>query len=393
MGIILISNDEKSGPFIKIQYPSLLCDVEEINPSELKRLYEEQKEKMLGPNYFETKIKKGVNLAFFYTGSSSTHYVGKPGNAILVFISEEEISNENLEGMMRRIAHELLPQSEEATFYALFQDYYDLLKNGELGPFWEEIGEKRGQYPEESIKIKNPSSSESTLKEIIPDHQNDEINSLKGVIEEQEKRFEFISEELADLNENNANLLNKLRLLKEEIKKKDEIIEDQIREILDLKQLNEQTQKDIEELKQDLEDTSELQKMAQTTNELTQMVQEKHEEIRILKEQLENIGQFRDEIELKNKEIVSIKTENEKLRSDCTLTEEEIGRLKNENERFLGTFTNLKLDNKQFKEKLEGQNKNNEKLKDEIIEMKKDIKVLRRERDHYKKIVKDNNFL
>ncbi|MFX1276375.1 MAG: hypothetical protein ACFFAT_15220, partial [Promethearchaeota archaeon] len=194
-GIILISNDEKSGPFIDIQYPSLLCDVEEIIPSELIKFYEEQKESMVGPSFFETKLKDGIILAFFYTGFSSAHYVGKPEYAILVLLSEET-TTENLEGMIRRIAHELLPQRNEAVFYALFQDYYDLLKNGELGPFWEEIGEKQEHDISESIEIKS-NVDEGNIQDKKGEFvNNNEINLLKKQIKEQEKKLENWSEEL-----------------------------------------------------------------------------------------------------------------------------------------------------------------------------------------------------
>jgi len=45
--------------------------------------------------------------------------------------------------------------------------------------------------------------------------------------------------------------------------------------------------------------------------------------------------------------------------------------------------------------KSEGKNKEKEKetFKDQILDLKKEVKILRRERDHYRKIVKDKNLL
>ncbi|GAH77711.1 unnamed protein product, partial [marine sediment metagenome] len=55
--------------------------------------------------------------------------------------------------------------------------------------------------------------------------------------------------------------------------------------------------------------------------------------------------------------------------------------------------TNLKLDAKNLKSKISSIDEEKEKIKDQSLDLKKEVKVLRRERDHYKKIVKDNNLL
>jgi len=399
-GIILISDDQKSGAFINIQYPSLLCDVEEIDPSELIRLYEEQKKKKLGPSYFETKFRDGMNIAFFYSGFSEWHHVGKPGHGILVFFSEDDIMNENLEGMMRRIAHELLPQKDEPTFYALFQDYYDLLKNGELGPYWEGEGIKKETLTESTLKINEQVQDGGSKDDEQQISEKDEINTLKRHIWEQEEKLQHWRDEMADLNENNVNLMNKIKFLNEQSDKQKETIELKEEEIKNLTKMKGKADSKISELEQQVKSIEELKNLANKSNELVQEIERKDEEIKNLKEKVKNTEKIKEETESKDmeirskgEEIDSLKNENEHLRNNMSKFEEDMKKLKNENERFLGTITNLKLDSKQLKDKLEGQNKNNDKLKDDLIEMKKEIKVLRRERNHYKNIVKEKNLL
>jgi FtsZ-binding cell division protein ZapB len=59
----------------------------------------------------------------------------------------------------------------------------------------------------------------------------------------------------------------------------------------------------------------------------------------------------------------------------------------------LDTITALKLELKQLKDKLASEGTPQKRTTDRIIELKKEIKVLRRERDHYKAIVKENDLL
>jgi chromosome segregation ATPase len=366
----------------------------------LIRLYEEQKEKKLGPSYFETKFRDGMNIAFFYSGFSEKDNIGKPGHAILVFFYEDDIMNENLEGMMRRIAHELLPQKDEPIFYALFQDYYDLLKNSELGPYWEGAGKKQEIMTDTTPKNNEEVQETGSKDDKQPISEKDEINSLKKHIWEQEEKLQHWRNEMADLNENNVNLMNKIKTLENQSEKQKETIELKEEEIKNLAKIKEEAERKISEMEQQVKENDDLKNLADKSNELIQEIERKDGEIKDLKEQIENLEKVKEDIDSKDskirrltEEIDSLKSENEKLRNDKSKLEEDMKKLKNENERFLGTITNIKLDSKQLKDKLEGQNKNNDKIKDELIDMKKEIKVLRRERDHYKNIVKEKNLL
>ena len=98
-------------------------------------------------------------------------------------------------------------------------------------------------------------------------------------------------------------------------------------------------------------------------------------------------------IDEKSKNFDSIEKENEEIKNKNQKLEEQMIKVKNDNESFLSTITHLKLELKELRENLNGEQRNKDKVKDEIIEMKKEIKVLRRERDHYKNIIKDKDLL
>ena len=64
-----------------------------------------------------------------------------------------------------------------------------------------------------------------------------------------------------------------------------------------------------------------------------------------------------------------------------------------ENESHLDTITNLKLEIRELKQPISSEKIAKGIKKDDIIDMKKELKVLRRERDHYKDLVKKNKLL
>ncbi len=102
------------------------------------------------------------------------------------------------------------------------------------------------------------------------------------------------------------------------------------------------------------------------------MLQEKKDLITI------NVG-LNSEIEKLEKEFKKLKNEVEKSQNQITI--------------HIDTITDLKLQAKTLKSKISSGNEEKEKLKDQSLDLKKEVKVLRRERDHYKKIVKENNLL
>ena len=90
-----------------------------------------------------------------------------------------------------------------------------------------------------------------------------------------------------------------------------------------------------------------------------------------------------EDIEKQSKKINELIKEIDKKDRD-------INDLNKEIENHIDSITTLKIEIRNFKS---NGKKEDESRKDELIDMKKEIKVLRRERDHYKKIVKDNDLL
>jgi hypothetical protein len=137
-GIIILEFDENDNFSISTQFPINICEFLKVDSKNLKPLSEQHLAKKMEPNYLEMKLTDSITVSSFYTGFSFRHYVGKPNYAIIVFLSEDDFLIDDFEGMMRRIAVELLPKKDALNFDDIFGRYYDMLKNGELTPYWEE---------------------------------------------------------------------------------------------------------------------------------------------------------------------------------------------------------------------------------------------------------------
>ncbi len=64
-----------------------------------------------------------------------------------------------------------------------------------------------------------------------------------------------------------------------------------------------------------------------------------------------------------------------------------------DNDRHLDSIVNLKLKLRELRNKISSEVDVQENLKEVTIDLKKEIKVLRRERDHYKEIIKKKNLI
>ncbi|MBN1802297.1 MAG: hypothetical protein JW891_12370 [Candidatus Lokiarchaeota archaeon] len=392
IGTLLIGYNDKTGPFIDIQIPSLLLEVEDIDVSYLKELYQEQRNLMEGPTYMIKQIKPELFACYFYTGYSVLHYVGRPGYCVFVFYSEKNDVNENLEGMIRRLAHELLPQKETPTFSSLLHDYYELIKKGELGQYWGEIGEKQPPR-EETILITEP---ESTITPVL----NENMQILKDELEAEKAKVAELNLQLEDLKKQYENLEIKLKEKTEQLGEKEKKSEELIAEIKILKEVDKNSEHQsetiknqereiedlnlkINELGQQLNEVVELRKIAQNSKQQEEIIEKKSKEFLDLQSQFTNLSAKFEELTSQNANLVK----------NSEIIQEEIGSLKNDNNNFLTIITDLKLELKKKKEEIVFEKREKEKIDDEIIDLKKEIKVLRRERDHYKQIVKEKNLL
>ena len=404
-GIIVLGFNEKSEVHIETQFPSNICEFLGITSEILKRLISTHMAKKMEPHFAEVLLDNDVSVASFYSGFSFRHYVGKPNFAICIFLSQEDVSNTELEGRLRRIAYELLPKTEALNFDDILGQYYDMLKKEELSTYWEEIiegetsvvetnktvGKKQVKSVNEPIdksetriqgeekenllmgndfdEIKNKNSEledlleekkskirELTRKytEVVSENTTyeEEIQSLKDEISEQYIKLEKWSQQMADLNQNNAKLIDDLKILNQKIFERDEFIKEK--------------EKRIEVISNKLTGSEELEVEAE------KVLQEK--------EDMRNIN-------------INLNSELEKSENTQKRLLSEIDKLKDQNSVYIDSITTLKLDMKNLKSESKTKDNEKETIKDQILDFKKEIKILRRERDHYRKIVKEKSLL
>ncbi len=401
----MLGFNEKSEVHIETQFPSNICEFLGITSEVLKRLVSAHMDKKMEPHFAEVLLDNDVIVASFYSGFSFRHYVGKPNFAICIFLSQEDVSNTELEGRLRRISYELLPKREALNFDDILGQYYDMLKKDELSTYWEEIiegetslvetnktvGKKQVKSVNEPIdksetriqgeekenllmgndfdEIKNKNSEledlleekkskirELTRKytEVVSENTTyeEEIQSLKDEISEQYIKLEKWSQQMADLNQNNAKLIDDLKILNQKIFERDEFIKEK--------------EKRIEVISNKLTGAEELEVEAE------KVLQEK--------EDMRNIN-------------INLNSELEKSENTQKRLLSEIDKLKDQNSVYIDSITTLKLDMKNLKSESKTKDNEKETIKDQILDFKKEIKILRRERDHYRKIVKEKSLL
>ena len=427
-GILIIGFSKVTGSYIDVQYPENIHRKLEVKPSILLSLLEENREKNVTPNFSQMVIKKDLSAAYFYTGSLNERFVGRPDYVIVVLMAEDEILPKNIEGMIRRLAHELLPQRGKLTFNALFADYFELLRKAELGPYWKESIQREGDEIEsvlvngkemESTELKAPEPpfTKETDTETKSKNQakaahevsniDEEINDLKQELVEKNEKIENWGAEFADLNENNANLMKKIKDLNEKINQQAQEIESKTEDMENFKEEIKKHSEQAQELEKRDKEINELKECLEDASSLPKEIDEKSQEINDLKNNIENLSNEKAELETrliefdeKKKEIDKINTENDNLNQILENLKKDFDEMKNstensksEKESFLDTITGLKLDLKKAREQLKDEQDNQAKIKEDFIDMKKEIKVLRRERDHYQKIVKDKDLL
>ena len=269
-GIIILGFEENSETRIDTQFPSNICEFLGVTPEILKGLVELHMAKKMEPNYIEVALEDEVNVASFYSGFSFRHYVGNPNFAVCIFLSQDDVLSNEFEGMMRRIAHELLPKREALNFDDILGQYYEMLKNEELMSYWEEIIEgetsiitanKKEEKKEEKksedlkpdlvreeadIKAKNIElqnlldEKKSKIRELTKKYTelvsentkiSEEIQSHKEEISEQYIKLEKWSQQMADLNQNNAKLMDDIKILNQKIHERDDFLKEKERKI------------------------------------------------------------------------------------------------------------------------------------------------------------------
>ncbi|TFF98657.1 MAG: hypothetical protein EU540_07770 [Promethearchaeota archaeon] len=367
-GIMILEFTEPSEAVIDAQHPSDLLKSLNIKAADLTNIFKAHWTENKEPIFFQMEIKD-INVANFFTGFSPGRYVGRPNYGITIFLDmEEEGLSGDFEGMIRRLAHIILNKKEDnPDFDDMFKEFFLMLENKDLEPYWEEIEEEieeelvneeavvdEEEIDEELIseqeiveeietelKTKDLENgiSEDQLHKLEKEVFEEEINSLKRQLEESHEEIGKLTKKITESQFDRQEI--------EEIKEKNEVLKEEIKKLTDqFNQANEENEK--------LED--------KITELMTELEEKRNE--------------FKIELEEKENKIDELNQEIEKLKS--------------ENEEHLDSITALKIDLRNLMNKDE---KAKDKLTDAMIDMKKELKVLRRERDHYKKIVKDNDLL
>ncbi len=348
---MILKLSEGSEPTVDIQYPENICDELQISTSGLLSLFEQHKNVKTGPNYLEMQIKRNVSVASFFTGHSNRSFLGKPEHSITIFLSDDDTLPNTFEGQVRRIAFELLPKRQDPDFYEYFVQYFELLKRGELDPYYQQILELTQDLSSKKGRIDDLAQKVSLLVSDRSDHLRN-VEALKDEINGLYTKMDNWSAQMAELNEYNASLTMKIKELNK----------------ITTEQKNQLIQKDsqIANLNSILKDKSEIEEGAEKLLE----------QIKIIKSEDQNLSQ----------QISNLNETNKKLKF-------QVLKANRENEAHLETITNLRSEISDLKQQISYEDIEIGEEEDDILEMKKELKVLRRERDHYKEIVKKNKLL
>ena len=397
---MILRFNEKSEAFIDAQYPDDLFKNLELNKSDLTNIYTLHWTDNKNPNFFQMEIKN-LSVASLFTGYSKGRYIGQPDYTITVFLDTEEIEKNGLskdfEGMLRRIAHVILPKKENnPDFDDMFKEFFFMLKNQDLEPYWDEI------EVDESVKLpKIPNEVIEKVNDVeIPDKTFDD----EDVIEEDVIEEKLIEEDVIDEELFKEELIEEARIEEvvdeEKVSKeidaetKSKIIEELEHGISEdhLDKLEKEVlEEEIEDLKTQLKEKTE--KIRELTRRITEFqsdraeIEEIKESNRPLKEKINDITKEKETLESK---ITELEKEIDEKETHIDSLNQEIEKLKKENEEQIDRIAGLKIELRDLTNKGEKIHNN---LTEELIDLKKEIKVLRRERDHYKKIVKDNDLL
>jgi len=413
-GILILRFNENLEAFIDAEYPHDISESLNIKASDLMNIYTFHRMKEEKPNFFQMEIKD-FNVASFFTGFSFKKYVGYPNHAISVILSEEDFKNEeflkNFEGMVRRVAFELLNKKDEPNFINMLKEFYIILGNSDLEPYWEESNEEEFKeviiIPKEDekdgpkqmelshnlgpedTKTELNSKQESTVKRSQPDEElekrfdrlekevlEQEIKDLKMLLKEKSNKIKEITKQLTE-QQSEISKIEEWKHQYEKFKKENEILTTNINNLTELSnQQNEKIDSQTEKLNQIMEDLND--KNIQVVNFQSELEKSK-DQINESEKHKKEADDLKNQIDINKNENKSLKQKIEKLVKD--------------NKLHIDTITNLKLKVKEFKGKLTTEVSVQDNLAEAIIDLKKEVKVLRRERDHYKNIVKEKKLL
>ena len=219
--------------------------------------------------------------------------------------------------MVRRVAFELLNKKDEPNFINMLKEFYIILGNSDLEPYWEESNEE--EFKEVIIIPKEDEKDGPKQMELShnlgPEYTKPELNSKQESTvkrsqpdEELEKRFDRLEKEVLEQEIKDLKML-----LKEKSNK--------IKEIT--KQLTEQQSEiiKIEEWKHQYEKFKKENEILTTNiNNLTELSNQQNEKI---DSQTEKLNQIMEDLNDKNIQIVNFQSELEKSKDQINESEKQ----------------------------------------------------------------------
>ena len=398
---MILGFNENFEAFIEAQFPNGLYESFNLKASDLMNIYTLHRMDKNEPNFFQMEIRE-FTVASFFTGFSLKHYVGRPDYTITVFFSNEEMTQEtspidyDFEGKLRKIAYEILSKKDEQNSKELLKDYYVKLENQELEPYWDEYNEDEitKLVPLPSKGISEESISESSPIDLAPmvttqtnenskdkDYYKLENEVLKIEIESLEMLLKEKSEKITELTQKEktpeSSDMEDWKSKYEKLEEYNQILTENVDK---LTEINSKYDKEIKRLTNNESELQiKLESKGTLINELTRKLEKITKEMERYKETKDDAIEYYQVIEVLKKENKDLKQDNDQLKKD--------------NEIHLDSLADLKLKLREFKQKISSEVNAQDNLREEFIDLKKEIKVLRRERDHYKAIIKERNLL
>jgi chromosome segregation ATPase len=389
---MIMGFNKSPGAYVDVQYPEDIVDRLNVTTSDMMNIYALHRMRNMEPNYIQMKIK-GVSVASFYSGFSFKHYVGRPDYAVTIFLSDDDVLPNDFEGMLRRFAHYILPKRADLDFEIMFKEEFDALQTFELDPYWEEIIEGEGskimtiQADEDSLvkegaplaPQKDELNFDDQFDQLEKDELKEQIKELQDMVREKQDKIRDLTEKIAQ--QASAEHGGGVQILKQQLDEQDKKLDDWSLKLADLAEKNAILMETVRKLTEmSMQQTEEMERQGRKLLDDKKLLEEKNALIEELKQ---SAGEATNETEASGAAIEELNTKIEELDA--------------RNKKYLDTITDLKLEIKNLKTKQEQSTESDttvqKDLAEQIIELKKDLKVIRRERDHYKDIVKEKNLL
>jgi hypothetical protein len=266
-GILLIRFTKSPGAFIDLQYPNDLSEKLEIEIDDVMNIYSVHRMRRTDPNYLQMKFKK-LRIASFYTGFNEDDFVGGTDVVLTVLVDDDDTLPKEFEGMLRRMAFEILPKSKESSFYDLLVESYGLLEKGQLEPYWYEQVEGVEVQIQESVATSE--FVELSMDEVkfddyfdIPESERfkAKIRKLRNIIIKQQEIISKLQTTIDEKLSGGDDKLSSIFDLKDEIDDQNEFITELKEKIGILKEKNRNLQKKLDAGDQEKETLSKLGKL------------------------------------------------------------------------------------------------------------------------------------